>query len=87
MIKTVCFVSSNLESVSNNINEWIKKGTERYGAKFKLIDVKFASTAEPMPPGHQTVKINYSALVIYDDFENKGQMEESAEPLMRSGID
>jgi hypothetical protein len=36
MIKTVSFVSSNLESVSNNINEWIKKGTERYGAKFKL---------------------------------------------------
>jgi hypothetical protein len=86
MIKTVCFVSSNLESVSNNINEWIKKGTERNGAKFKLIDVKFAATAEPLPSDHQTVKVNYSALVIYDDFENNDLMVES-ETVLGSGID
>lgn len=86
MIKTVSFVSSNLESVSNNINEWIKKGTERKGAKFKLIDVKFASTAEPLPSDHQTVKVNYSALVIYDDFENNDLLVES-QTLLGSGID
>jgi hypothetical protein len=75
-----------LESVSNNINEWIRKGIERNGTKFKLIVIKFASTAEPLPSDHQTGKVNTSALVIYDDFENYDLLVESG-TLLGSGID
>jgi hypothetical protein len=66
MIRTIGFESDLLSLVTDHINEWIAKITERYGDKFKLVDIKYAASGEPVHSGYQSVKVNYSALIIYE---------------------
>ena len=74
MIRTIGFESDLLSLVTDHINEWIAKITERYGDKFKLVDIKYAASGEPIQSGYQSVKVNYSALIIYESPETKNHM-------------
>jgi hypothetical protein len=66
MIKTIGFESSRLLSVTDDINEWLETTTNKNSGNFRLIDIKFAATAEAIPKGRQHVDVNYSALVLYE---------------------
>jgi hypothetical protein len=71
MIRTIGFESDLLSLVTDHINEWIGKITEDCGDKFKLIDIKYAASGEPVHSGYQSVKVNYSALIIYESPEKR----------------
>jgi hypothetical protein len=66
MIRTTGFESDLSSLVTDHINEWISKITERHGDKFKLVDIKYAASGEPIHSDYQSVKVNYSALIIYE---------------------
>jgi hypothetical protein len=55
------------------MNGWLENITEKNGDKFKLIDIKYAASGEPIQTqsgsGYQSVKVNYSALIIYESPE------------------
>jgi hypothetical protein len=75
MIRTIGFESDLLSLVTDHINEWIGKITEDCGDKFKLIDIKYAASSEPVQAGYQSVKVNYSAMIIYESPENQALMK------------
>ncbi|HEX9319430.1 MAG TPA: sporulation protein Cse60 [Nitrososphaeraceae archaeon] len=86
MIKTLSFVSSSVSSVSDDINKWLETYSDKYGTKFRLIDIKYAVAAESVPKSSQTRNVNYSALIIYEIVETKKQADTS-EPLETSGVE
>ena len=51
--------------------------------KFRLINIKYASTSEPIQNGSH---VNYSALVIYEIVEIK-KTDISSEPLDATGVE
>ena len=56
--------------------------TQGMDTKFRLIDIKYASSAEVFP-NHS--HLNYSAIVIYKIGEIK-KTDDSSEPLDASGV-
>jgi len=66
MIGTIGFESDILSSVTENIDKFIEDMTKQHGSTFKVIDIKFSSTAKPLQGSEQNSDVNYSALVIYE---------------------
>lgn len=73
MIRTIGFESDLLNLVTDHINEWIENATKKYADKFKLVDIKYGASGEPIQSGYQTVKVNYSALIIYENPERESE--------------
>lgn len=87
MIQTQGFESSqSISSLTDEINRWLVSNTQGMDTKFRLIDIKYGSTAEPIPSGSQHADVNYSALVIYEVGEIK-KADDSSEPLDASGVE
>jgi hypothetical protein len=85
MIQTQGFASSqNIHSLTDEINRWLVSNTKEMDTKFRLIDIKYAVTAEPSPSSGQHAAINYSALFTYEIGELK-KTDVSSEPLETSG--
>jgi ABC-type Na+ efflux pump permease subunit len=83
MIQTQGFASSqSIGSLTDEINRWMVSNTQGMDTKFRLIDIKYASSAES-DASHSHV--NYSALVVYEVGEIK-KSDDSAEPLDASGV-
>ena len=83
MIQTRGFASSqSIGSLSDEINGWMMSNAQAMDTKFRLIDIKYASSAESVP-SHSHV--NYSAIVIYEVGEIK-KTDDSSEPLDASGV-
>ena len=84
MIQTQGFASSqSIGSLTDEINRWLVSNTQGMDTKFRLINIKYASTAEPSLNGSH---VNYSALVIYEIVEIK-KTDDSSEPLDASGVE
>ena len=71
MIRTIRFESDLLSLVTDHIYGWIENTTKKCSDKFKLVDIKYAASGEPIQSGYQSVKVNYSALIIYERPENE----------------
>ena len=82
MIQIRGFASSKIESLTDEINSWMKSNTQGMDTKFRLIDIKYASSAEVYPTHSH---LNYSAIVIYEIGEIV-KTEDSSEPLDDSGV-
>ena len=83
MIQTQGFASSqSISSLADEINRWMVSNTQGMDTKFRLIDIKYASSPESVP-SHSHV--NYSALVVYEVGEIK-KTDDSSEPLEASGV-
>jgi len=83
MIQTQGFASSqSIGSLADEINRWMVSNTQGMDTKFRLIDRKYASSAESVP-SHSHV--NYAALVVYEVGEIK-KTDDSSEPLEASGV-
>jgi hypothetical protein len=82
MIQTRGFASSKIGSLTDEINRWIMSNTQGMDTKFRLIDIKYASSAESVPSNSH---VNYSALVVYEVGEIK-KTDDSSEPLEASGV-
>jgi hypothetical protein len=86
MIQTQGFASSqSIGSLTDEINRWLVSNTQGMDTKFRLIDIKYASTAESIPSSNQHGHLNFSALVIYEVGEIK-KTDDSSEPLDASGV-
>ena len=70
-------------SLTDEINRWLVSNTQGMDTKFRLINIKYASTAEPIQNGSH---VNYSALVIYEIVEIK-KTDVSTEPLDATGVE
>ena len=87
MIQTQGFASSqSLGSLTDEINRWLVSNTQGMDNKFRLINIKYASTAETIAGSSQQGHVNYSALVIYEVGELK-KADDSSEPLDASGVE
>lgn len=86
MIKTLSFVSSSASSVSDDINRWLENNSDKYGTKFRLVDIKYAVAAEAALKSTQARNMNYSALILYEVVETKKQAD-TPEPLQTSGVE
>ena len=83
MIQTQGFASSqSIGSLTDEINRWLVSNTQGMDTKFRLIDIKYASSAEVFPTHSH---VNYSAIVIYEVGEIK-KTDNSSEPLDASGV-
>jgi len=83
MIQTQGFASSqSIGSLTDEINRWMVSNTQGMDNKFRLIDIKYASSTESTTTHSH---VNYSALVIYEAREIK-KTDDSAEPLDASGV-
>jgi hypothetical protein len=83
MIQTQGFASSqSIGSLTDEINRWMVSNTQGMDTKFRLIDIKYASSAESVPSNSH---VNYSALVVYEVGEIK-KTDDSSEPLEASGV-
>ena len=83
MIQTQGFASSqSIGSLTDEINRWLVSNTQGMDTKFRLIDIKYASSAEVFPTHSH---VNYSAIVIYEVGEIK-KTDDSSEPLDASGV-
>jgi len=51
------------------------KNNRRLRCGVKLIDIKYAASSEPVQAGYQSVKVNYSAMIIYESPENQALMK------------
>ena len=71
MIQIRGFASSKIGSLTDEINRWMMSNTQGMDTKFRLINIKYSSTAEVFP-SHSHV--NFSAIVIYELGEIKKQM-------------
>ena len=84
MIQTQGFASSqSIGSLTDEINRWLVSNTQGMDTKFRLINIKYASTSEPNLNGSH---VNYSALVIYEIVEIK-KTDVSTEPLDATGVE
>ena len=84
MIQTQGFASSqSIGSLTDEINRWLVSNTQGMDTKFRLINIKYASTSEPIQNGSH---VNYSALVIYEIVEIK-KTDGSSEPLDATGVE
>ena len=86
MIQTQGFASSqSIGSLTDEINRWLVSNTQGMDTKFRLIDIKYASTVESIPSSNQHGHLNFSALVVYEvgEFE---KTDDSTEPLDASGV-
>lgn len=84
MIQTQGFASSqSIGSLTDEINRLLVSNTQGMDSKFRLINIKYASTAEPIQNG---THVNYSALVIYEIVEIK-KADISSEPLDATGVE
>ena len=84
MIQTQGFASSqSIGSLTDEINRWLVSNTQGMDTKFRLINIKYASSAESIQNGSH---VNYSALVIYEVGETK-KTDDSSEPLDGSGVE
>ena len=84
MIQTQGFSSSqSIGSLTDEINRWLVSNTQGMDTKFRLINIKYASAAEPI---HNGSHVNYSALVIYEIVEIK-KTDDSSAPLDASGVE
>jgi len=84
MIQTQGFASSqSIGSLTDEINRWLVSITQGLDTKFRLINIKYASTAESIQKGSH---VNYSALVVYEIVEIK-KTDDSSEPLDASGVE
>ena len=84
MIQTQGFASSqSIGSLTDEINRWLVSNTQGMDTKFRLINIKYAATAEQIQSGSH---VNYSALVIYEIIEIKNT-DDSSEPLDASGVE
>jgi hypothetical protein len=87
MIQTQGFASSqSIGSLTDEINRWLVSNTQGMDTKFRLINIEFASTAEPIQSSSQQGHVNYSALVIYEVGEIK-KADDSSESLDASGVE
>ena len=77
MVTQGCASSLSIGSLSDEINRWMVSNTQGIDTKFRLIDIKYASSAESVP-SHSYV--NYSALVVYEVGEIK-KTDGCSEPL------
>ncbi len=82
MIQTRGFASSKIDSLTDEITRWMMSNTQGTDTKFRLIDIKYASSAEVFPTHSH---LNYSAIVIYEIGEIK-KTDDSSEPLDASGV-
>jgi hypothetical protein len=83
MIQTQGFASSqSIGSLTDEINRWLVSNTQGMDTKFRLIDIKYASSAEVFPTHSH---VNYSAIVIYELGEIK-KTDDSSELLDASGV-
>ena len=64
------------------LTKWMMSNTQGMDTKFRLIDIKYASSAEVFPTHSH---VNYSAIVIYEVGEIK-KTDDSSEPLEASGV-
>ena len=84
MIQTQGFASSqSIGSLTDEINRWLVSNTQGMDTKFRLMNIKYASTAEPI---QNSSHVNYSALVIYEIVEIK-KIEVTSEPLDATGVE
>ena len=84
MIQTQGFASSqSIGSLTDEINRWLVSNTQGMDTKFRLMNIEYASTAEPTQNGSH---VNYSALVIYEILEIK-KTDVSSEPLDATGVE
>ena len=49
MIQTRGFAYSKIDSLTDEINKWMMSNTQGMDTKFRLIDIKYASSAEVFP--------------------------------------
>ena len=83
MIQTQGFASSqSIGSLTDDINRWMVSNTQSMDRKFRLIDIKYASSTESTPTH---THVNYSALVVYEVQDIK-KTDDSGEPLDASGV-
>ena len=83
MIQTQGLASSQgIGSLADEIKRWMVSNTQGMDTKFRLIDIKYASSAESVP---SHTHVNYSALVVYEVGEIK-KTDDSSEPLEASGV-
>ena len=82
MIQIRGFASSKIDSLTDEINKWMMSNTQGMDTKFRLIDIKYASSAEVFPSHSH---LNYSAIVICELGEIK-KTDDSSEPLEASGV-
>ena len=83
MIQTQGFASSqSIGSLTDEINRWMVSNTQGMDNKFRLIDIKYASSTESTTTHSH---VNYSALIVYEVGEIK-KSDESSEPLDASGV-
>ena len=83
MIQTQGFASSqSIGSLTDEINRWLVSNTQGMDTKFRLIDIKYASSAEVFPTHSH---VSDSAIVIYEVGEIK-KTDDSSEPLDASGV-
>ena len=68
MIQTRGFASSKIDSLTDEINRWMMSNAQAMDTKFRLIEIKYASSAEVFPTHSH---LNYSAIVIYEIGEIK----------------
>lgn len=66
MIRSIGFESDRLSAVTGIIDKFIEDITKKPGSTFRLIDIKFSSTAKPLEGASQFSDINYAPLVIYE---------------------
>jgi len=83
MIQTQGFASSqSIGSLTDEINRWMVSNAQGMDTKFRLIDIKYASSTESTTTHSH---VNYSALIVYEVGEIK-KSDESSEPLDASGV-
>ena len=82
MIQTQGFASSqSVSSLVDEINRWLVSNAKGMDTKFRLINIKYSTTAESNKDHSQ---VNYSALAIYEMIETK--QTDPSEPLESSVI-
>jgi hypothetical protein len=79
MIQVQGFVTSQISTLADEINRWISSNSQNMDTKFRLINIKYATT-------NDNGKVNYSALIMYDVIESQNA-KDSSEPLDASGVE
>lgn len=80
MIQTQGFASSqSISSLADEINRWMVSNTQGMDTKFRLIDIKYASSTESTPTH------SYSALIVFEVGEIT-KSDQSSEPLDASVV-
>ena len=88
MIQTQGFTSTQISSLSDEINRWLLNNSQAMDSKFRLINIQYSSSPEPCPryfTGKEP-EIHYSALVLYDVIQVK-KTDDTTEPLDASGVE